>query len=100
MTTLSTENTTRQSADDRDPDGLNPVIEVMGKSWQRLLAQSARKPQQLPFRVLLREPAHTLNHGLRGGRLGYVRIKRSPLARVRRSAVRCERDQGIFSRPG
>jgi hypothetical protein len=66
MTTLSTENTTRQSADDRDPDGLNPVIEVMGQSWQHLLAQSARKPQQLPFRVLLQEQAHTLGRGLRG----------------------------------
>jgi hypothetical protein len=60
MTTLSTEDNTRQSTDDRDPDGLNPVIEVMGKSWQRLLAQSEWKPQQLPFRVLLQEQAHTL----------------------------------------
>jgi hypothetical protein len=42
MTTLPTEDNTRQSADDRDPDGLNSVIEVMGKSWQRLFAQSAR----------------------------------------------------------
>ena len=100
MTTLSTEDTTRQRADDRDPDSFNPVIEVMGQSWQHLLAQSARKPQQLPFRVLLQEQAHTLRHEQRGGRLGYARIKRSPLARVRRSAVRCERDQGIFSRLG
>jgi hypothetical protein len=30
MTTLSTEDNPRQSADDRDPDGLNSVIEVMG----------------------------------------------------------------------
>jgi hypothetical protein len=66
MTTLSTENTTRQSVDDRDPDGLNPVIEVMGQSWQHLFAQSAWKPQQLPFRVLLQEQAHTLRRGLRG----------------------------------
>ena len=100
MTTLSTEDNTRQSADDRDPDGLNPVIEVMGKSWQRLFAQSAWKPQQLPFRGLLQEQAHTLRRGLRGGRFEYARVKRSPSARVRRSAVRCERDQGIFSRLG
>ena len=40
MTTLSTEGTTRQSADDRDPDSLN---------------------------VFLQEQAHTLRHGLRGG---------------------------------
>jgi len=60
MPTLSTEDNTRQSANDRDPDGLNPVIEVMGKSWQRLLAQSERKPQQLPSRVLIQEQAHTL----------------------------------------
>ena len=67
MTTLSTKDNTRQSADDRDPDGLNPVIEVMGKSWQRLLAQSEWKPQQLPFRVLFQEQAHALRRGLRGG---------------------------------
>ena len=66
MTTLSTETTTRQSVDDRDPDGLNPVIEVMGQSWQHLFAQSAWKPQQLPFYVLLREQARTLRRGLRG----------------------------------
>ena len=100
MTTLSTEDTTRQSADDRDPDSLNPVIEVMGPCWQRLFAQRVWKPQRLPFRVFLQEQAHTLRHGLREGRLEYARIKRSPLARVRRSAVRCERDQGIFSRLG
>ena len=40
MTTLSTEDTTRQSADDRDPDSLN---------------------------VFLQEQAHTLRHGRRGG---------------------------------
>jgi hypothetical protein len=40
----------------------------MGKSWQRLLAQSAGQPQQLPFRGLLQEQAHTLRRGLRGGR--------------------------------
>ena len=68
MTTLSTEDNTRQSADDRDPDGLNPVIEVMGKSWQHLLAQSEWKPQQLPFRGLLQVQVHTLRRGLRGGR--------------------------------
>ena len=28
MTTLSTEDNTRPGADDRDPDGLNPVIEA------------------------------------------------------------------------
>lgn len=100
MTTLSTEDTTRQSADDRDPDSLNPVIEVMGPCWQRLCAQRVWKPQRLPFRLFLREQAHTLRHEQRGGRLGYARIKRSPLARVRRSAVRCEKDQGIFSRLG
>ena len=68
MTALSTDDTTRQSADDRDPDGLNPVIEVMDKSWQRLLAQSEWKPQQLPFRVRFQEQAHTLRRGLHGGR--------------------------------
>jgi hypothetical protein len=40
----------------------------MGKSWQRLLAQSEWKPQQLPFRVLFQEQAHALRRGLRGGR--------------------------------
>ena len=39
MTTLSTEDNTRPGADDHDPDGFNPVLEVMEKSWQRLLAQ-------------------------------------------------------------
>ena len=69
MTTLFTENTTRQSVDDRDPDGLNPVIEVMGKSWQHLLAQSEWKSQQLPFRGLLQVQVHTLRRGgLRRGR--------------------------------
>ena len=68
MTTLSTEDNTRQGADECDPDSLNPAIEVMGKSWQRLLAQSEWMPQQLPFRVLLQEQAHTLRRGLRGGR--------------------------------
>ena len=48
MTTLSTEDNTRPGADDHDPDGFNPVLEVMEKSWQRLFAQSAWKPQQLP----------------------------------------------------
>ena len=68
MTTLSAEDNTRQGAGDCDSDGLNPVIEVMGKSWQLLLAQSEWKSQQLPFRGLLQEPAHTLRRGLRGGR--------------------------------
>jgi len=68
MTTLSTEDNTRPGADDRDPDGFNPVLEVMEKSWQRLLAQSAWKPQQLPFRALLQEQAHTLRRGRCGGR--------------------------------
>ena len=68
MTTLSTEDNTRQGTDEHNHYDLNPVVEVMGKSWQRLFAQSVWKPQQLPFRVLLREPAHTLCYGLRGGR--------------------------------
>jgi hypothetical protein len=68
MTTLSTEDNTRQGAEDHNPDGPNSVIEVMGKSWQRPLAQSAWKPQHPPFRVLLQEQAHTLRHGLHGGR--------------------------------
>ena len=78
MTTLSTEDTTRQGADDRDPDSLNPVIEVMGPCWQRLFAQRVWKPQRLPGRVCLQEQAHTLRHEQRGARLGYARIKRSP----------------------
>ena len=68
MTTLSTEDKTRQGTDEHDHGDLNPVVEVMGKSWQRLLAQSAGQPQQLPFRGLLQEQAHTLRRGLRGGR--------------------------------
>jgi hypothetical protein len=67
MATLSTEDSTRQSADEHDPYGLNPVIEVMGTSWQRLLVQSVEQPQQLPFRGLPQEQAHTLRRGLRGG---------------------------------
>jgi hypothetical protein len=67
MATLSTEDSTRQGADEHDPYSLNPVIEVMEKSWQRLLAQSAEQPQQLPFRRLLQEQAHILRRGLRGG---------------------------------
>src|SRR5215510_7579066 len=59
MTTLSTEDTTRQSANDRDPDSLNPVIEIMGPCWQRLFAPRVWKPQRLPFRVFLQEQAHT-----------------------------------------
>jgi hypothetical protein len=66
MTTLSPEDNTRQGADDCDPDGLNPVIEVMEQSWQRLLAQSEWRPQYLPFRRCLKEQAHTLRRGLRG----------------------------------
>lgn len=68
MTALSAEDNPRQGAGDCDPDGLNPVVEVMGKSWQHLLAQSEWKPQQLPCRGLLQEQAHTLRRGLRGGR--------------------------------
>ena len=68
MTTLSTEDNTRQGADEHDSYGLNPVIEVMGKSWQRLLAQSTGQPQQLPFRGFLRKQAHTLRRGRRRGR--------------------------------
>jgi hypothetical protein len=67
MTTLSTEDTTRQGADEHDPYGLNPVIEVMEKSWQRLLAQGVGQPQQLPFRGLLQEQGHILRRGLRRG---------------------------------
>ena len=68
MTALSTEDNTRQSTDERDPDGLNPVIEILDKSWQRLLAQSEWKPQHLPCCRLLQEQAYTLRRGLRGGR--------------------------------
>lgn len=68
MTTLSTEDDTRQDVDDRDSEDLNPVIEVMEKSWHRLLAQSAWKPQQRPFRMFLQEHAHTLRRGLHGRR--------------------------------
>lgn len=68
MTTLSTEDKTRQSPDERDPDDLNPVIEVFDKSWQRLLAQSEWKPQHLPWRELLQEQARILRHRLRGER--------------------------------
>lgn len=68
MTTLSTQDNTRQGADEHDSYGLNPVVEATGKSWQRLLAQSMRQPQQLPFRGFLQEQAHTLRRGLRGGR--------------------------------
>jgi hypothetical protein len=66
MATLSTEDSTRQGADEHAPYGLNPVIEVMEKSWQRL-AQSVGQPQQLPFRGLLQEQAYILRRGLRGG---------------------------------
>ena len=69
MPTLSAEDNTRQGAGDCDPDDLNPVIEVMGKSWQHLLAQSEWKSQQLPFRGLLQVQVHTLRRGgLRRGR--------------------------------
>ena len=68
MTTLSTEDNPRQSTAERDPDGLNPMIEVTGKSWQRLLAQSEWKPRPLPFHGLRQEQAHTLHRGLRGER--------------------------------
>jgi hypothetical protein len=40
----------------------------MEKSWHRLLAQSAWKPQQRPFRMFLQEHAHTLRRGLHGRR--------------------------------
>jgi hypothetical protein len=68
MTTLSTEDTPRHSTAERDPSGLNPVIEVMGKSWQRLLAQSEWKPRHLPFCGLYQEQVHTLRRGMCGER--------------------------------
>ena len=68
MTTLSTEDDTRQDVDDRDSEDLNPVIEVMEKSWHRLLAQSTRVSQQLSCRMPLQEQAHTLRRGLHGRR--------------------------------
>ncbi len=35
MTTLSTEDNTRPGADDRDPDGLTPVIEARRRGVRR-----------------------------------------------------------------
>lgn len=83
MTTLSTEDSPRQSTDERDPDGLNPVLEVMGKSWQRLLAQGEWKPQRFPCRGLRQKHAHTLRRWAAWGKLEYACVKRGPLLRVR-----------------
>ena len=100
MTTLSTEDNTFQGTDDRDPDGINPVIEVMGKSWQRLLARSEWQPQQLPFRVLPQEQAYTLPRGLRGeGRICTHQARPAGEGTMERCTM-CEREQGIFSRLG
>jgi hypothetical protein len=49
MTALSTEDNLRHSTAEHDPDALNSVLEVTGKSWRHLFAQSEWKPQHLPF---------------------------------------------------
>jgi hypothetical protein len=65
MTTMPAKDNTEQSTDDCDPHDLNPVIEVMGKSWQRLLVQSEWQTRQPPFRMFPQEQAYPLRRGLR-----------------------------------
>ena len=52
MSALSMIDNAHQSTDDTAPDELNPVVEAVDRSWQRLLAQSERTPQWLQLRFL------------------------------------------------
>ena len=65
MSALSITDTTRQSTDDIALDNLNPVVEAIDRSWQRLLTQSEWTPQRLQLRCLSYEDEPAPRRGMR-----------------------------------